>query len=112
MELNTYFSMLVLSICTMHLASNVGDKILMRWWSVDLVRNFLFKSAGRDYVPASSGIKTKQRSDWFVFFHCADLIGKEASSTSCATKNAGQNIAAPKEKFLRRGVEARPSLRC
>ena len=101
MELNTYFSMLVLSICTMHLASKIDDQIFMRWRPFELVRNFLYKSAARYYTPASSATK-KQRSDWYVFFHCADLVGKEPFGDQMPSRKFRAGYTCTGKKYLQK----------
>lgn len=35
---------------------------------------------------------TQQRDDWYVFFHCADLLGKEPSPPASDRTNSGQPV--------------------
>jgi hypothetical protein len=69
MELNQYFFGLIVSIGVIHLASV----------AVQYIGTFRSK---RSLVDKSSLAKPLERDDWYVFFHCADLLGKEAASTS------------------------------
>ena len=74
MEPIELFATGVLTVCGIHLASVAGTR-LESWW---------LKTAGRKKPAASTG---KQRSDWYAFFHCADLVGKEPTP-----KNGGPGI--------------------
>lgn len=73
MELHHYFLGLIGSVSVIHLltvASQCIGKLQMKGQPL----------AG--YRPESAG----KRSDWYVFFHCADLLGKEeGAATSMPT---------------------------
>ncbi|MBB5348215.1 hypothetical protein JWG42_05430 [Desulfoprunum benzoelyticum] len=64
MEPIEFFTTAVLTICGIHLASVAGTR-LQSWW---------MKTTGRKKPAVTTG---RQRSDWYAFFHCADLVGKE-----------------------------------
>ena len=84
MESNQYFSMFILAVCAIHLAATIGAR-MQSWWQASAVgRRFSSKPLVRAVQGGGSYVKTekKQRSDWYVFFHCADLIGKEPSPKS------------------------------
>lgn len=69
MELNQYFFGLIVSISLIHLASVAVQHI------------GAFRSK-RTLGDTSSLAKPRERDDWYVFFHCADLLGKEPTSTA------------------------------
>lgn len=48
---------------------------------------------------------TQQRDDWYVFFHCADLLGKEPSPPASDQTNSGQPVRTPQ---LHRDDRQRP----
>jgi len=64
MELNLYFTGLVLLICAIHLATVVGHS---------------FKQPTQPGFSAATGLhaQLRVRDDWYVFFHCADLLGPD-----------------------------------
>ncbi len=64
MEPIELFATAVLTICGIHLASTAGTR-LDSWWR---------KTAGR---RKTTDTIVRQRSDWYAFFHCADLVGRE-----------------------------------
>lgn len=68
MEPIEIFAASVLTICTLHLASAVGVHIESWWRKV---------SGATKTVTARTG----QRSDWYAFFHCADLVGPDSPRT-------------------------------
>lgn len=68
MELNQYFFGLIVSIGLIHLASV----------AVQHIGAFRSKRSD-DKSPLAT---PRERDDWYVFFHCADLLGKESASTS------------------------------
>ena len=69
MELNLYFFGLIVSISVIHLATVAVDYI---------GASSSKRSPNKKILPA----KPQQRNDWYVFFHCADLLGKKHTSTS------------------------------
>lgn len=81
MELNQYFFGLIVSIGLIHLASV----------AVQYIGAFRSK---RSLVDKNSLAKPGERGDWYVFFHCADLLGKEPTSTSLDRSKHEQPAAA------------------
>lgn len=69
MELNQYFFGLIVSIGLIHLASV----------AVQSISAFRSKRSPGDKSPLAT---PRERDDWYVFFHCADLLGKEPASSS------------------------------
>jgi hypothetical protein len=63
MEMNQFFMGLVLLVSVIHLAARAG-KFAGTLWNKP--------SHGRIGVRTQS----RERDDWYVFFHCADLLGK------------------------------------
>lgn len=71
MEASLYFSAFVLAMCALHMIWT-ASATLGAWW-----RSHVPPSIGR--LAENSG-RAPQRNDWYVFFHCADLVGKEPVS--------------------------------
>jgi len=71
MEPIELFATAVLTICGVHLASVAGTG-LQSWW---------LKTGGRKKPAVTPG---RQRSDWYAFFHCADLVGREPEAKNGA----------------------------
>lgn len=72
MEPSELFAAGVLTVCGIHLATVAGTR-LESWWR---------KSAGKKKTVATT---VRQRSDWYAFFHCADLVGREPSPKNGAS---------------------------
>jgi len=64
MEPIEMFAAAVLTVCVIHLAAVAGTG-LQSWWR---------KTNGR---RKTADTIVRQRSDWYAFFHCADLVGRE-----------------------------------
>ena len=71
MEPVEIFAAGVLTICILHLASAIGVRIESWWRKVS--------GAGKT-VPGPA----VQRSDWYAFFHCADLVGPDSPADGTA----------------------------
>lgn len=69
MEANFYFSAFVLGMTALDLLWTASGR-LDRWWRK------------RQGPAAKKSGRTRQRNDWYVFFHCGDLVGKGADTTS------------------------------
>lgn len=67
MELNQIFSYLVLGICATHVVWMASAQITT-WWDV--------RKKNRPQT-ATHAEPIQQRSDWYVFFRCADLLGPD-----------------------------------
>lgn len=79
MESTQLFSLFILSVIAIHLAATTGVRIKSWWQRLVAGRN----RSQRPFVKVGVGVDllakthTQQRSDWYVFFHCSDLVGKE-----------------------------------
>jgi len=73
MEANQYFSIFILSMCAVHLAMTVGNHV-RSWWLASVGKRYF----SRQSVGLHAVTKKSQRGDWYVFFHCSDLVGKES----------------------------------
>lgn len=82
MELNVYFTGMILLYCTVHLAMELGKQIITRF--------------GRDAHGdrAHSDMDSSRRDDWYVFFHCRDLTGETLSSRTAGEQrpDAGRPV--------------------
>lgn len=77
MDWNQYFSFFILSVIAMHLAATIGG-YLQSWWQELTIGKHTGQSVrDTDRLGLSAKMSGKQRSDWYVFFHCSDLVGKE-----------------------------------
>lgn len=73
MELNQYFFGLIVSVCVIHLATVAGDYLSALRTKMGTKRS----QANKDRSAES-----RERGDWYVFFHCADLLGKDTKNPS------------------------------
>jgi len=92
MEAHLSFIGLIVSIGVIHLATVAAQ----------------YLGALRDNRPSDSKqppSETEQRDDWYVFFHGADLLGKEPSRPASNRTNNGQPVQTPQ---LRRDDRHRP----
>lgn len=82
MESNQYFSVLILAVCVIHLAATAGARMQSWWQTLAIGRYFSERQMARAAEGSGQLAKTDkiQHDDWYVFFHCADLVGKEPSS--------------------------------
>lgn len=76
MELSLYFTVFVLTMCAVHLVWTASAHI-NTWWneSVLLAKKPIVWAQSRDGLLAKT--QAPQRSDWYAFFHCSDLVGRE-----------------------------------
>ncbi len=76
MELNQYFTGLVILVSVVHLAATVGYQ---------LFSGSVQTEAATEQRPARS------RDDWYLFFYCSDLTGpKTGTSAYKENRNTGQ----------------------
>ena len=69
METLQLFTGLLLAVCAVHLVFS-GVEVIDRW----LAKNF------RHLKLSAKSKREISRSDWYVFFDCADLFGRESKS--------------------------------
>ena len=116
MEPSQYFSIGVLTICVIHLVSTAWEGI-NAWWNEIVQRKNLagglaMKSTKRaDMAPET---QMQQRSDWYAFFHCSDLVGPEAPPKNATSAKPGrtaqqQKTSIPAGKV--QGQSRRPGVR-
>ncbi len=96
MEMNLYFSALVVTTCALHLGGT-ASAWLNTWWkkNVPLSRNRAARAA-----ESNGLLQTKpapQRSDWYAFFHCADLIGGEPETRRMPAVNHHKVVSEQKK---------------
>ena len=112
MEPSQYFSIGVLTICVIHLAATAWEGI-NAWWNEIVQRKNLagglaMKSTRR--ADAAPETPVQQRSDWYAFFHCSDLVGPEAPPKNAYCRQTGQNRpTCRKTTPLQAGPRARPA---
>jgi len=92
MELNLYFSGLVLSVCAIHLATVAGQSLQ------ELAHMLGFE---QKKLQAQS----PARDDWYVFFHCADLLGQDWRDYSAVARKPQQATLRPEKTR----IEQRPA---
>ena len=76
MELSLYFTELVLTMCAVDLVWTASARI-DTWWN----ENVRPLNKPGVFAQSRGGLVSKaqapQRNDWYVFFHCSDLVGRE-----------------------------------
>lgn len=93
MEMSQVFTFLVLGICAIHLVWMANAQI-SAWWDV--------RKKNRPRT-ALNGEPIQQRSDWYVFFSCADLLGPDPVKKNSGTVKENKTQTAQKK--------ARPQIR-
>jgi hypothetical protein len=81
MELSMVFTGFVLSMCALHLVLQTSEQI-GQWWAKS--------RPGRGKLSQKSGKKVI-RSDWYVFFCCSDLLGKEPEKNQPQARKSSGN---------------------
>jgi hypothetical protein len=82
MEPSIVFAEFILCMCAMHLVLQASEQIA-KWWA---------KSR-----PEQSSAKNSIRSDWYVFFSCSDLLGKDPGKKQDSARiNSNSNNQKPK----------------
>lgn len=79
MELNQYFLGLVLSMTVLHLATVAADHLRTLWDK-------------RSFAKPRREAVNQERDDWYVFFHCSDLLGKEPRKATPAPSKTEQVV--------------------
>ncbi len=94
MEPIEIFAAGVLTICALHLASAISVHT-ESWWR---------KIAGAKKTVTA---RTGQRSDWYAFFHCADLVGPESPPVgSCPSHRQEKEVIKKRSSTPDRRVRA------
>lgn len=80
MESIQVFSLFILSMGAFHLVSTAGMH-LATWWNKNVFRKSTpeqLRAANQvQRTGASQESPIPQRDDWYVFFHCSDVTGRE-----------------------------------
>lgn len=95
MEARLYFSAFVLIMCAVHLVWTASARI-SAWWQ----KNVPLANKKIAIAENGAGILRKeqvvQRSDWYAFFHCSDLVGRDPDIRK--TTSIDRNIKVPDRK--------------
>lgn len=116
MEPIQFFSIGVLAICVIHLVSTAWEGI-HTWRNRTVERNSLAQLTGRESgkpAGAFSEAPVQQRSDWYAFFHCADLVGREPLPKDASSAKQGKTAQQPKTRTSAdksQGQSRRPGIR-
>jgi hypothetical protein len=70
MEPSIVFAGFILCLCAMHLVWRISEQIA-KWWAKSRPEQSSAKNS------AQNSVKKAIRSDWYVFFSCSDLLGKD-----------------------------------
>lgn len=97
MEAHLTFIGLIASIGVIHLATIAAQYLRAMYGD---------RNSDEDNLHAG----TQQRDDWYVFFHCADLLGKEPSQPASGRANNGQSVQTPQPR-REEGQRPRPRVR-
>lgn len=89
MEPGLFFTEFVLTMCAVHLTWKASAHIDL-WWN----KNIRTPARKSDDAERRGGL-TPQRSDWYAFFHCSDLTGKEPGKLVTATSIQGRTTQTP-----------------
>jgi hypothetical protein len=81
MEPSTLFAEFVLGMCAIHLIRQTSDQVL-KWWA---------KSHPQQGKAVANAGQKVERSDWYVFFSCADLLGKEPKKVQDQARKSAEN---------------------
>lgn len=84
MEPSQYFSIGVIAICVLHLLSTAWEGITAWWNEIVQRKNHQGGLAMKSTRNAAAALESQvqQRSDWYAYFHCADLVGPETPRKS------------------------------
>lgn len=81
MALSQFFSGVVVLVCAIHLAGVVGRSLF---------------SVSAKSVLENEARQPRQRSDWYLFFHCSDLTGAESRASQAAVR---EPVQTPREEM-------------
>jgi len=76
-EPSTLFAELVIGMCAIHLVRQASD-VVSRWWA----------QRHPGHAASEQSAKKTVRSDWYVFFNCSDLVGKESRKVQEESRNS------------------------
>ena len=101
MESSLYFSAFVLTICAVHLVWTASAWLTI-WWikNIPLSKKQLALAANSDGPLQRQQVP--QRSDWYAFFHCSDLVGKDPVKKKAATADQTKFKLDQKKRPLQR----------
>jgi hypothetical protein len=86
MEPSIVFAGFILCLCAMHLVWQISEQIA-KWWA----------KSRPEQSSAKNSVKKAIRSDWYVFFRCSDLLGKDpGKKQDSVRKNSHFNNQKPK----------------
>jgi poly-D-alanine transfer protein DltD len=101
MEPRLYFSAFVLMMCALHLVWTASAWINTRWG-----KRARFSNNQAAITKNSKGIlpqkQAPQRSDWYAFFHCSDLVGRDRAKPAGPFNNQNKSKKAQKSRQFRR----------
>lgn len=91
MELQHFFLGLIGAIGALHLLASAGQ----------MIGKLVQERHSHNVAPAMA---TLQRDDWYVFFHCADLLGTNRASSQPTSELHNQNtrVRTPSQKPVQR----------
>lgn len=92
MEARLYFSAFVLIMCAVHLVWTASARI-NDWWQKNVALSNKKIATAENSNPILQKEQAPQRSDWYVFFHCSDLVGREQAIPK--TTSIDRNTKAP-----------------
>lgn len=101
MESSMYFSMFVLAMCAVDLVWSACTRI-NTWWNKNVapLHKPVIGTESRKGVIQRK--KTTQRSDWYVFFHCSDLVGPEPEIKNDPPRKPNVTVLHQKKTRVRR----------
>lgn len=76
MALNLYFSAFVLTMCAIDLVWTASARI-NTWWNKNVPLSHKTAAVAEGREGRVHRAQAPQRSDWYAFFHCSDLVGRE-----------------------------------
>ena len=88
MEPGLLFVGLIASIGATHLAVKAGKFIHSHM-------------SGRETTQADQPADVQMRDDWYVFFHCADLLGRDTQSTIVDSRQSASKTAPVQQRPAR-----------
>lgn len=100
MESSQLFSLFVLTMCAVH-AVWTASASLNTWWNKNVSRPKQQVGAVRNTDGPLREAQAPQRSDWYAFFHCSDLVGKDPAPGKAPADTRNERV--PDRKNSRMG---------